>query len=446
MTRTNILEAKLAESIRRMAAAKPFLAEGRFSSQDSKPYPLVVARASGGRVTDLDGNEWLDYNLGHGPLILGHNHPEVRAAVAAQLTRGTTWGAFNEVALELAQTICASVPGIASLRYTASGTEAVFTALRFARAYTGRNGILRFEGAYHGHSDLALLSGKVAHAPATIRDEPVPDSRPFVDSAGIPGSAAAECFVAPYNNLARVAEILAQHAGRIACLIMEPIQLCLIPPRPGFLTGVRELTRRHGILLIFDEVVTGFRVARGGAQELYEVRPDLTVLGKITGGGFPNGAVGGPAEIMDAIFDPDSDRYVFHAGTFCGHPVAAAAGLAQITVLSRDGWYPRLASMGDEFRTALREILRRLGVPGQVLGVGPAWGVAFSTREVTDFRSGLSVDARLSQDVVLGMWARGILYNATRNYLCTAHTDRDLEETLAAFEASVREALDQRRI
>jgi glutamate-1-semialdehyde 2,1-aminomutase len=429
-------------SLARMARAGRRLAGGKLSSQDSKPYPLVVARARGVRLTDLDGREWLDFNLGHGPLILGHDHPEVRDAVQAQLARGVTWGAFNEAALDLAEEIARAVPGVESLRFTASGTEAVETAIRFARAYTGRTGVVRFEGAYHGHGDIALLSGKLSHAPAGLADEPVPDSRPFVDSAGIPASVADDCFVAPFNNLAVLERLVSQHAHRLACVLVEPALLCLVPPAPGFLAAAHGLARRHGVLLVFDEVVTGFRVARGGAQALYGVRPDLTVLGKITGGGFPNGVVGGPGEIMDPLFEAGSGRHVFHAGTFCGHPVASAAGLAQIRVLEREGWHDRLVARGAAFRAALGEVLARCGVAGRVLGVGPAWGVRFLDREVVDYRTGLGEDAALAHRVHLQMWSRGMLYSPVRNYLATAHQDRDLDQALAALEASIRAALD----
>jgi glutamate-1-semialdehyde 2,1-aminomutase len=320
----------------------------------------------------------------------------------------------------------------------------VTTDIRVARAYTGRSAVLRFEGAYHGHGDIALLSGKVGQAPASIADEPWPDSRPYVDPAGIPPSVADDCFVAPFNSLPALERLLAQHARRLACLLVEPALLCLVPPAPGFLPAAQDLARRHGVLLVFDEVVTGFRVARGGAQGLYGVRPDLTVLGKITGGGFPNGVVGGPAEIMDALFDPGSERLVFHAGTFCGHPVASAAGLAQIRVLDREGWHDRLVARGVAFRTALSEILGRVGVPGRVLGVGPAWGIRFLDRDVVDHRSGLGGDTALARRVHLEMWRRRMLYNETRNYLATAHGDGDLDQALVAFEASLRAALEPR--
>lgn len=433
------MEERIRKSLEAHERARQVLPGGKFSSVDTKVYPVVLERGAAAHVWDVDGNQYLDYILGNGPLILGHNHPEVIAAVMDQLGRGVNFGGLNPVGIAFAETIKAAVPSIAALRLTSSGTEATFYALRIARAVTGRTGFIRFEGAYHGHHDAALLSSKLTLAPADIRDHPIPDTRPFVDSPGIPEATADDCFVAPFNNAARLRAILQQHARSIACVILEPVQRALAP-LPGFLQEVRALCDDFDVLMVLDEIVTGFRLAHGGAQEYYGVQADITSLGKITGAGFPNGVVGGSARVMEAAFGRPAAEQVLHAGTFSGHPVAATAGLTTIRILQRDNLYATLHAAGERLRSLLAKELAAEGVKGQVLGVGPMWQVVFTDREVRDYRSSLWGDKRLALAVVKGMWERGILCATGRNYLSAAHTDADLDQTVAAFTASLRDA------
>lgn len=398
----------------------------------------VVVRGKGSHVWDVEGREYIDYVLGSGPMLAGHAHPEVVDAVQQQVARGTSFYALNTAAILLAQTIVEAAPCAEKLKFSSSGAEATFYALRLARAYTGRSKILKFEGAYHGHHDYAMMSV----TPGRLTDFPAP----IPDSAGIPRALLREVLVAPYNDLARTAAIVDEHAGDLAAVLVEPQQR-LIDPKPGFLEGLRDVTRRHNVVLIFDEVVTGFRVAWGGAQELYGVVPDLATYGKVIGGGYPVSAVAGRADIMD-LANPrraGAPDYVYFSGTLNGNAVGAVAGLATLRVLERPGTYERLREAGDYMRAQLRAITSRLGQPAQVVGAGPLFNVLFTDAPVVDYRTSLSADRALQRDLQQELLRRGVMVNlAAKWYLSIAHSREDLDRTLQAFEDSLRSVLGRR--
>ena len=333
---------------------------------------LIIAEGKGSHVWDANGKEYIDYLIGSGPMIVGHGHPEVTAAVRAQLERGTTFFANNPQGIELAAAIADAVPCADKVRFASTGSEADAFAIRLARAYTGRDKILKFEGGYHGYSDYGLMS----LAPKTPGNSP----QPIPDSAGIPESIKEDILVAPFNDAVAVESLIKEHPDAIAAVFMEPLQR-LIPPQPGFLEAMRELTLAHDILLVFDEVVTGFRMSYGGAQQYYGVVPDLCTLGKAIGGGFPLSAVAGREDIM-ALFDANrtpAERFVPLVGTLSGNPVAAAAGLATLEILKRPGTYDRYFETGEKLMTALSRSLDAAGLEAQVVGVPPMFDVVFAT-------------------------------------------------------------------
>jgi glutamate-1-semialdehyde 2,1-aminomutase len=393
---------------------------------------FVVVRGEGARVYDADGRAYLDYVLGSGPMILGHGHPEVVAAVQRQAEKGFTFYALNDVAIALGEKIVAAAPCAEAIKFCRSGAEATFYALRLARAATGRSKILKFEGGYHGHHDYAMMSV----TPSRLRPFP----SPVPDSAGIPESIEHEVLIAPFNDLEATADIVAKHRDELAAVIVEPLSR-LLEPRTGFLQGLRDLTRRIGTVLIFDEVVTGFRVAWGGAQALYGVTPDLACYGKIIGGGLPLAAVAGRSDLMERA-NPrkkGAPDYAYISGTLNGNPLSAAAGLATLAVLERPGTYERLQRIGDTLRTGLTDLCARLGIAALVLGVGPLVNVYFTPEPITDYRSGLKADSRMTQQLGRGLLDEGIHTNlAARMYLSLAHTASDIAQTVGAFERVLR--------
>jgi glutamate-1-semialdehyde 2,1-aminomutase len=399
-------------------------------------------RGKGSRVWDVDGNEYIDYFLGNGPLILGHCHDEVMSEVFDQLKRGSNLGGHTNVSLTFGQKICDTYKNIDRFRYTTTGTEATLYAMRIARAYTGRDFILRFEGAYHGHHDLALMSTKMRNAPSNLKDTSIPDTRPFVDSAGIPQDVSEKVIIAPFNNIKRVKEIFEWMGQRIACVIVEPVQR-YIAPQNNFLQEVYEVAHTNGSLVVFDEIVTGFRIAPGGAQEYYKANADLTTLGKITGGGFPHGVVGGTAEVMDRVFDSFSDNFVFHAGTFSGNAAACTAGFAQVTILERDNLYERLHTLGQRIRKGVAEVLAGTGRPYRVSGVGPMWHFAFIDRDIVDYRSSLFADTAIMGHIITKMYLKGVLCSAGRNYLSAVHSDSDIDRTIEILQEAVYETMKE---
>jgi len=391
---------------------------------------FVATRGEGARLFDTEGRGYLDYLLSSGPMILGHAHPAVTAAVQAQVARGSTFYTPNDQAVQLAEKILAATGWAEQLKFCSSGSEATFYALRLARAATGRDKVLKFEGAYHGHHDYAMLS----YTPGGESFS----ARPLPDTAGIPQGAQEGVLVAPYNDLEAVATLLAQHSGEVAAVIVEP-GCRLIDPAPGFLEGLRALTRQQGALLVYDEVVTGFRVAWGGATRLYGVVPDLVAFGKIIGGGYPLAAVAGRRETL-ALSNPRAKGagYTYISGTLNGNPLAAAAGLATLNELEKPGVYERLDSLGRRLREGFTATTAKLGIPAQVLGVGPMANLYFTARPIRDYRDAQSEDKALKQRLQRDLLQVGILANfAAKLYLSTAHQESDLEATLAAVERSL---------
>ncbi|MER3399037.1 MAG: aspartate aminotransferase family protein [Chloroflexota bacterium] len=390
---------------------------GGFKPQAAWGLEVIPVRGEGSRVFDHRGREYVDYILGSGPLILGHAHPAVVEAVRRQAALGSTFYMVNEPAIELAEAILSALPAGWALRYCNSGAEATNYALRLARAFTGREKILRFAGGYHGHQDYTIGEA----------------------SAGIPRAVKATVLVAPFNDLEVAQSLIEAHAGELAAVIVEPLQR-VIPPVGGFLEGLRAATARHGVLLIFDEVVTGFRLAFGGAAEYYGVIPDLATYGKIIGGGYPLAAVAGRKEILDltvpGVVEPE--RFVFLSGTLNGNPVACAAGLATLKELRRPGVYERLHGLGLRLRAGFAEVARRRGVALQVLGDGPLAGVYFSSEPIRDQggidRSDRARLGRLNAELLRA----GILVNlSAKFYISLAHTEADLDRTLEAFDQAL---------
>ena len=393
----------------------------------------VIARGNGPRVWDVSGNEYIDYVLGSGPILIGHAHPKVVAAVEEQLSRGTTYFGLNEQAVLLAEEIVRAVPCAEKVRFAGTGAEATFYAMRVARAYRGRDKVLKFEGGFHGTHDHAMMSVTPT----------APDLRPFPapapDGLGIPASAANDMLVAPFNNIETASAIIERHHDELAAVIIEPLQRTFTP-KPGFLQGLRDVTSQYGVPLIFDEIVTGFRFSYGGAQEYYGVAPDLCALGKTVAGGFPLSAIAGRAEIMDYFAPgPGRDAYVAQQGTLNGNPIAAVAGLATLSVLREEGTYERLFATGTRLKEALGDLLRQAEIPAQVLGEAPMFDVVFTDHEVEDYRSSLDRDyAKLLRFNSL-LRARGIYKNHTKYYLSTVHGEAEVEQTIAAWRSALEE-------
>ena len=384
--------------------------------------PLFIARAAGSKLTTEDGQELIDYVMSWGPMLLGHNHPEVAAAVAETAANGTSFGAPCRLEIELAQAVVDAVPGIEMVRMVSSGTEATMSALRLARGYTGRNGVIKFHGGYHGHADAFLASAGSGVATQSIPGTP-----------GVPEDVVRHTHLAHYNDLDAVKAIFEAHGSDIAAVIVEPVagNMGLVLPKPGFLEGLRELTTAHGALLIFDEVITGFRVAFGGAQSAFGIDPDLTCLGKIIGGGLPVGAYGGKKDIM-ANIAPSGN--VYQAGTLSGNPLAMAAGLATLKALATKD-YAALAARTDAFSRELENILHSKGVPVTRNHIASIFTLFFTNKPVTDFPSASTADSALFVTFYQQMRQQGI-YLAPSGFECAftsfAHTDEDLERTLEA--------------
>jgi glutamate-1-semialdehyde 2,1-aminomutase len=388
---------------------------------------FVVADASGSRIRDVDGREYIDFLLGSGPMILGHAHPAVVSAVADHLTRGSTYYMLNTRAIELAERIVGASPCGERVRYTSTGGEATAFAVRLARGHTGRAKVLKFEGGYHGSSDIALMS----FAPG----EPTAFPDPQPDSAGIPDGVARDVMIAPYNDAAMTREIATGNASDLAAIIVEPQQRC-IPPAPDFLPALRELADETGALLIFDEVVTGFRLAWGGAQEFYGVTPDLAAYGKIIGGGYPLAAVAGRADVMGLTDTAlkGQPNYVHFSGTLNGNPIASIAGLATLNQLDEPGIYDRLHALGARLRAGLSDAAERRGVPLQVIGEGPLAAVHFVDRPVASYADVLRADKSRLTRANAGLVRRGILAQlSTKFYISLAHSEVDIETCIDAF-------------
>jgi len=392
---------------------------------------FVVKHGKGSKIYDVSGREYIDYVMASGPMVLGHAHPAVVAAVREQLESGTTYFMVTEPIIELAEEICRAVPCAEQVRFTSTGSEATFFALRVARTARQRDKILKFEGGYHGAHDYSMMSS----TPRSPKAFPAP----VPDSSGIPHSLEAEVLIAPYNDLATVEGIVATHADELAAVIIEPFQR-LIPPQPGFLQGLREITRRHGILLIFDEVVTGFRLAYGGAQEYYGVVPDIACVGKIVGGGFPLAAVCASADLMQP-FDPGRDgkgEFISQSGTLNGNPIAAVAGLATLAELRKPGAYATLHGTGRRLMAGLADLARKSGLPAQVVGEPVVFDILFTDEPVTDYRSLQKADGALARTFTTELIKRGVVKNTQKMYMSLAHTDADVAKTLQACEDALK--------
>jgi glutamate-1-semialdehyde 2,1-aminomutase len=392
----------------------------------------IIREGRGGRVWDVSGNEYVDYLLGSGPMLVGHAHPEVNAAVAEQLDRGSTFFANNEYGILLAAAIVDAVPCAEQVRFCSTGTEADAYAMRLARAYRRRGKILKFEGGYHGMSDYGLMS--------LWPSQPSNSARARPDTAGIPESVQGEMLVAPFNDLVATQQLIHAHREELAGVIVEPMQR-LIPPVPGFLQGLRDVTAEFGIPLIFDEVVTGFRLAYGGAQEYYGVVPDICTMGKVIGGGYPLSAVAGRAEIM-AHFDRAAvgeAGFMPQIGTLSGNPIAAVAGLATLKILQRPGAYETIFATGRTIWAGLERSLAEAGLDAVVVGEPAMFDALFTSRgAVTDYRGTVEVDKALSRRFNDAVRARGVFKSDNKIYISLAHDARDVADTVAAFADAAR--------
>jgi glutamate-1-semialdehyde 2,1-aminomutase len=393
-------------------------------------HDFLVREGRGAKVWDVSGNEYVDWLMGSGPMVLGHAHPAVVEAVIKAAEQGSTFFATNEKAVLLAEALVQAIPCAEQVRFTTSGTDACFQAMRVARAYKGREKILKFEGGYHGTSDYAMMSVWPGAA------EEFPQSVP--GTAGIPKAIQDLMLIAPFNNLETTRSIIEAHHEELAAVIVEPMQRVL-SPQPGFLQGLRDLTARYDIPLIFDEIVTGFRLAYGGGQEFYGVTPDLCTVGKIMGGGYPLAALAGRAEIM-SVYDRtavDPDSYVNQTGTLNGNPIACAAGLATLEVLSKPGTYEGLRTTGAKVREALTEICAENGVPVRMCGEDAVFDVYFTDQPVVNYRDGLSADGAMMRRFNSGLLGQGILKGPQKFYTSVAHTQEDVERTISAFKEVV---------
>jgi glutamate-1-semialdehyde 2,1-aminomutase len=385
--------------------------------------PLFISRGKGSHIWSADGTRYIDYVCSWGPLIAGHAHPRVVRAVSSALARGTSFGAPSENELKLAEKICSSVSSIERVRFVSSGTEATMSALRLARAHTGRDKLLKFDGCYHGHSDAFLTN---AGSGLATLDVP--------SSAGVPAVAAADTVTIPYNDVEALESAFAAHKGEFAAVIVEPVagNMGVVPPKDGFLEAVRRLCTKDGSLLIFDEVITGFRLSLGGAQALLGVRPDITCLGKVIGGGFPVGAYGGAEKIMRMV-SPEGP--VYQAGTLSGNPVAMAAGLATISLMDGVGRYRRLDSVSAALESGLRNEAERAGVALITNRVGSMLGVFFTERQVANFEEAKRTDTRLYAKFHRSMLDEGVYLPPSAFetlFVSTAHSQADVDATIEA--------------
>ena len=394
--------------------------------------PIFIQRAQGSSVFDVDGNEYLDFVCSWGPMILGHAHPAVIRAIHAAAIDGTSFGAPTPSEVELASMVVEALPSIEKVRFVNSGTEATMSAIRLARGYTGRKMVVKFDGCYHGHADSFLVKAGSGLLTLGIPGSP-----------GVPEEIVRNTLSLPYNNLEALEKTLREKAAEIACVIIEPVagNMGCVPPTPGFLEGVRRVTKELGILLVFDEVITGFRLAYGGAQEYYGILPDLTCLGKIVGGGLPVGAYGGKAEIMDCVA-PDGP--VYQAGTLSGNPLAMAAGIATLKELQKPGVYDALNSKAAAFVERLNEIGRGLGIATQINRVGSLLTVFFTEFPVSDFESAMLADTKRYARHYRQMLDGGIYLAPSQfevAFLSTVHSEEDLDKALKMTEWSFKKLL-----
>ncbi|NLT36646.1 MAG: glutamate-1-semialdehyde 2,1-aminomutase [Methanomassiliicoccus sp.] len=394
-----------------------------------QPYPRYIAEAQGDRIIDVDGNEYIDYCMAFGPLILGHAHPSVVSALQAQAGKGTLYGAPIEAEAQFAEDISREYRSMEMLRFVSTGTEATMHALRLARGHTGRKKVLKFEGCFHGAHDAVLVK---AGSGATTHGAP--------NSLGVLEEVASNTLLATFNDLGTVEQALRANRGEVAAVIVEPVMGNVGPvlPSEGFIQGLRELTTAHDTLLIFDEVITGFRLSMGGAQRRYGITPDITTLGKIAGGGMPIGVFGASEEIMSKISPLGK---VYQAGTFSGNPMSLAAGMATVKELRAQG-HEGLDRKGDLMRRGLEEALGDMKVPHQVVGIGSMFQLFLSSAPVRNYREALSSDSAMFDRLFRRLLEEGIYLAPSQfetNFLSTAHTDEDIKRTVDSFATSLSE-------
>lgn len=385
--------------------------------------PRFIERAKGSRLYDVDRNAYIDYVLSWGPMILGHAHPAVITSIKKAATRGTSYGAPTALEVQLAGEIRHAFPSMEKIRLVSSGTEAAMSAIRVARGFTKRDGIMKFEGCYHGHSDYLLAKAGSGLATLGIPDSP-----------GVPEDFVKHTLTAPYNDIRTVQQLIKTHRAKLACVILEPIagNMGVVPPTPEFLAALRQLTADHGILLIFDEVISGFRVNYGGAQALYGIKPDLTVLGKIIGGGLPVGAYGGRKDIMDLIAPVGP---VYQAGTLSGNPLAVTAGLATLKQLRTKGIYKKLEERSAALAKGIGEAAKKAGVPITQTRVGSMLTTFFTPSPVVDWNSAKQSDTKRYGQFFHHMLEQGVYLAPSQfeaAFLSTAHTTQDIEKTIRA--------------
>jgi glutamate-1-semialdehyde 2,1-aminomutase len=385
--------------------------------------PRFIDRGQAAWLFDADGNRYIDYVLSWGPLILGHAHPDIVAAITAQAARGTTFGAPTELESELARLVIQLMPAVELVRFVSSGTEAAMSALRLARAYTGREKIIKFAGCYHGHYDGLLVQAGSGVATLGLPDSP-----------GVPASVTAATLTAPFNDLDAVETLLQQNPGQVAVIAVEPVvgNMGFVAPLPGFLEGLRRLADAHGTLLLFDEVMTGFRVSLGGAQERYQVMPDLTCLGKVIGGGLPAAAYGGKRAIMELVAPAGP---VYQAGTLSGNPLAMVAGITTLRAISQPGVFEQLARVASRLCEGFSAAARALDIPLQTGSAGSMWGCFFNDEPVVDYASAKRSDTGRYARFFHAMLERGVYLAPSQfeaAFVSTAHTDDLVEHTIAA--------------
>ena len=401
------------------------------SSNGNTNYPqelnFLVREGKGGRVWDVSGNEYVDWLMGSGPMILGHAHPAVTDAVVSAVSRGSTFFTTNDQAVLLAEELVKAIPCAEQVRFTTSGTDACFQAMRAARAYTGKEKILKFEGGFHGTSDYAMMSVFASASNEFPQAE--------ANTAGIPQALSDLMLISQFNDLETTAAIVSAHKDELAAVIVEPLQRT-IAPDPGFLSGLRKITSDAGVLLIFDEIVTGFRLAYGGAQEYYGVTPDMCTVGKIMGGGYPLAGLLGSAEVM-SVYNRGavaSDSYVDQIGTLNGFPIACAAGLATLAELRQEGVYDRLHEVGGRIRTALADACAEQELSVQSVGEDAIFDIFFADHPVRNFRDGLAADSQTLAKLNFGLLERGVIKSWPQKfYPSIVHTDADIELTVEAI-------------
>ena len=392
--------------------------------------PLFIKKASGSRIYDIDGNEYIDYVGSWGPMIVGHSNPKVVSALKKAVVNGTSYGAPTELEVQLAEMVTKAFPSIEMVRMVNSGTEATMSAIRLARAYTKRDKVIKFEGCYHGHVDSLLV--KAGSGAATLG---------LPDSPGVPPDFAKNTITIPFNDIEKVRDVLRKEGEKIACIILEPVigNIGVVPPKNGFLQRLREVTKKYGIVLIFDEVMTGFRVAYGGTQELYNIKADLTCLGKIIGGGLPVGAYGGKREIMEMVAPAGP---VYQAGTLSGNPLAMTAGIETLKILSKTGVYKKLDKISEKLCKGMEDGAKEYGIPVYSARVGSMFSMFFTDKKVIDYATAKTSDTnRFSK--YFSLMLKGGIYLAPSQFeagfVSLAHSNRDIERTIETNRKSLKE-------